>query len=45
MISYSLAHSLSPDNEDDFDIATDLINKHNAIQITKNKAKKNINQA
>jgi len=32
-------------NEEDFNKATDLINKHNAIQITKNKAKKNINQA
>ena len=32
-------------NEEDFNIATNLINKHNAIQITKNKAMENINQA
>ena len=32
-------------NEEDFNIATNLINRHNAIQITKNKAKENINQA
>ena len=44
-LSPSVVKIETTSKEEDFNIATNLINRHNAIQITKNKAKENINSS